>query len=278
MKPDNDQTNWQQPTPAPSQAPYVTPAAQAQLEQQMTDVNATTSPRQEVNQAVTPVEIAPQPQQAVPVAPVAPAMAPIAPAMQESPEPQVQSQVTSQQPPEEPRVTPEVQDSQNQQLAPSLSESTDETALLRWQGSEYLHHDRNMGWYAVMVVVVLALMALAIFALKSFTFAALVPVMAVALVIYVHRPPDTLNYTLSHKGLHVNDKLYPFDQFKSFGVVQHNGVNSVVLVPRKRFQIGQTLYFPAEIGEQLVDMLAVRLPMKEIKPDIIDKLLARLRI
>ena len=33
-----------------------------------------------------------------------------------------------------------------------------------------------------------------------------------------------------------------------------------------------------EIGEQLVDMLAERLPMKEVAPDAIDRLLAKLHL
>jgi hypothetical protein len=60
--------------------------------------------------------------------------------------------------------------------------------------------------------------------------------------------------------------------------VQHGGHNSIVLVPRKRFQLGQTLYFPDEVGEPLVDMLAARLPMKEAAPDIIDKILTKLHL
>ncbi|MBC7764177.1 hypothetical protein H7Y29_00515, partial [Microbacteriaceae bacterium] len=54
--------------------------------------------------------------------------------------------------------------------------------------------------------------------------------------------------------------------------------HSVVLVPRKRFQLGQTIYFPEEVGETLVDMLAARLPMKETAPDLIDRILARLHL
>jgi hypothetical protein len=55
-------------------------------------------------------------------------------------------------------------------------------------------------------------------------------------------------------------------------------MHSAVLVPRKRFQLGQTVYFPTEVGEQLVDMLASRLPMKELEPDALDRLLARLHL
>ena len=154
----------------------------------------------------------------------------------------------------------------------------DDEILIRWQALEYMQHQHEPIWYIGFGATVLVLIAVAIFVFKSPTFAVLVPVMAVALALYVRRPPATIDYTVSRKGIHVNDRLYTFDQFKSFSVVRQETTNHVVLIPRKRFQLGQNIYFPTEIGEKLVDMLAARLPMKEISPDIIDKLLAKLRL
>ena len=154
----------------------------------------------------------------------------------------------------------------------------DDEILIRWQALEYMQHQHEPIWYVGFGATVLILIAVAIFVFKSPTFAVLVPVMAVALALYVRRPPATIDYTVSRKGIHVNDRLYTFDQFKSFSVVRQETTNHVVLIPRKRFQLGQNIYFPTEIGEKLVDMLAARLPMKEASPDIIDKLLAKLRL
>jgi hypothetical protein len=156
--------------------------------------------------------------------------------------------------------------------------SDDDEALIRWQATEYIHQERTAMWFVVLGLVVVALMVVAVVLIKSITFAILLPVMAAALVVYVKRPPSANDYIISHKGIHVNDHLYTYDQFRSFGVTQHAGHHSVVLVPRKRFQIGQTLYFPEEVGEPLVDMLAARLPMKEVEPDLIDKILAKLHL
>jgi hypothetical protein len=151
-------------------------------------------------------------------------------------------------------------------------------ALIRWEGTEYPHHDRTLGWYGVLCVITVVLMALALLLMRSLTFALLLPVMAATLVLYTRRAPAINTYTLSRKGLYVDEKLYGYHQFKSFSVVSHNGVHAVVLAPRKRFQIGQTVYFPEDVGEQLVDMLAARLPMREGSLDVIDRLLARLHL
>ena len=157
-------------------------------------------------------------------------------------------------------------------------EPDDSEILVRWQGPEHLYSERSMVWYAVLVLATLIMMAIAYFAFNSLTFTILLPVMAVALGVYAHRPPEIIDYTLTRKGLYVRDRLMLYDQFKSFDVVTINNVHHIALIPRKRFQLGQNIYFPEESGEKIVDMLAARLPMKEVKPDFIDRILAKLHL
>ena len=157
-------------------------------------------------------------------------------------------------------------------------EPDDSEILVRWQGPEHLYSERSMMWYAALALATLIMMAIAYFAFNSLTFTILLPVMAVALGVYAHRPPEIIDYTLTRKGLYVRDRLMLYDQFKSFDVVTINNVHHIALIPRKRFQLGQDIYFPEESGEKIVDMLAARLPMKEVKPDFIDRILAKLHL
>lgn len=154
----------------------------------------------------------------------------------------------------------------------------DEMEPVHWQAHEYIHHEKGFGWFLGFSVIVLLLIALAIFVIQSITFAILIPVMAAALVVYSHRPPRIMDYTLSRQGLHVNDHLYSFAEFKSFGVIHDGQEYSVMLVPTKRFRAGVTVYFPEEAGEAIVDMLGARLPMQELHLDVIDRLVRKLRI
>lgn len=156
--------------------------------------------------------------------------------------------------------------------------NVDDSAVLRWEGPEYIEHDRDNRWYVIFGIITLAFMAAAIFLIKSITFTVLIPVMALALFFYTRRPAQNINYTVGRKGIHVNDKLYSYSDFKAFAVNTREGINSVVIIPRKRFQMALIAYFPEEVGETLVDMLAARLPMKTYTPDFLDKLLTKLRI
>lgn len=163
--------------------------------------------------------------------------------------------------------------------AQSPTEAPLDGAPITWSAQEYVHLDKNAWWYVAFVLVVLAFIAIDIFFLRSWTFSALVIVMAVALVIYIRRPPRTLTYALSpSQGLYVGEQLHHFDDFKAFGIITDDGHHSIMLIPRKRFAPGVSVFFPEEAGEQIVDILGQRLPMQDLKLDAIDIIIRKLRL
>jgi len=162
---------------------------------------------------------------------------------------------------------------------PAPAEPTVDDAPVTWSAQEYVHLDKGGWWYVLFVLVVIGLVAVDVLFLRSWTFSALVVVMAIAVVIYIRRPPRTLTYALStRQGLYVGERLYHFDDFKAFGLIRDGEHNSIMLIPRKRFAPGVSVYFPEEAGEQIVDILGQRLPMEELKLDIIDLLVRKLRL
>ncbi len=148
-----------------------------------------------------------------------------------------------------------------------------------WSAQEYVHLDKGPVWFIVLVLIALALIATDVFFLQSWTFSLLVVVMFVALIVYIRRPPRTLTYAISPaQGLYVGERLYPFDEFKAFGVIEQEGHHSILLIPRKRFGMGVSVFFPEEAGEQIVDLLGQQLPMESLKLDVVDKIVHSLRL
>lgn len=158
-------------------------------------------------------------------------------------------------------------------------EDTPDNPPITWTAQEYVHIDKSPVWFILFVLIVLALVAVDVFLLKSWSFSVLVIVMAVAVVIYVRRPPRSLTYALSPaQGLYVGERLYHFDEFKAFGLIQDGEHHSIMLIPRKRFAPGVSVYFPDEAGERIVDILGQRLPMENLKLDIVDVIVRKLRL
>lgn len=149
---------------------------------------------------------------------------------------------------------------------------------VHWQAVEYIQREKSAIWYIVLAIVTVGLMLVAILWMQSWSFAILVPVMSAALVIYARRPPHEVSYTLSRQGLHIGDVLYPYSDYKSFTLISGDDQHQIMLVPIKRFKPGISVYFPEEVGERIVDMLAARLPMREQHLDAVDRLIRKLRI
>lgn len=150
--------------------------------------------------------------------------------------------------------------------------------VVEWDGQEYVTYDKNAGWYVGLVAVGLLLVAGSIL-LRWWTFTALVVVSVIALFVYATRPPRTIHYILSSDGLKENTgRVYKFEDYKAFGVLQNDKRFAIVLRPNKRFSPAVTVYFPEAQGEEIVDMFGARLPMEQVKLDFIDKIVKFLRI
>lgn len=148
---------------------------------------------------------------------------------------------------------------------------------ISWEAEEHIVREKNSWWYVGLVAIGLILSGIAIL-LQAWTFLVLVIVSVVALVVYAMRPPRVLHYSLSNKGLSEGDKLYGYEEFKSFGILREGENFAIVLTPRKRFSPRVTVFFPEAQGEEIVDAFGARLPMEDVKLDLLDKLIKFLRI
>jgi hypothetical protein len=154
-----------------------------------------------------------------------------------------------------------------------------ENMPVTWVASEYFRPEKDGTWYVLFAAVVVGLIAVDVFLLKSWTFSLLVIVMAASVIVYSRRPPRDIQYTLSGKqGLYIGEKLYHFADFKAFGLIRDGEHHSIMLIPVKRFAPGISVYFPEEVGEKIVDILGDRLPMELLKLDVIDIIVRKLRL
>ena len=103
--------------------------------------------------------------------------------------------------------------------------------------------------------------------------------MGTAFLLFSLRPPAQIPYSVDIvEGMRIGDQLYSFDNYRSFGVAIEDGVYSLVFTPARRWGLSLVMYFPAEVGEELVDLVGQRLPMEEVKPDAVDRFIRRLRL
>lgn len=158
---------------------------------------------------------------------------------------------------------------------PSVNTASD--TPLQWQASEYIHHEKHGQWFLALFGVAALLIVIAFFLIQSLTFGILIAVMTLSVAVIARRPPRVMTYLLSPHGIRVNDRTFNLFEFRAFGLVQEQAMYSIRLIPNKRFMPMVSVYFPPELGEQIVDMLGANLPMETIHFDALDRLVEKIR-
>ena len=149
---------------------------------------------------------------------------------------------------------------------------------INWQSDDSQKREFSNKWYICMAIGFLALLALAIFLIKSWSFVVLLAVSALALIVFIRRPGKPVHYSLSPDGVSIDGVNRPLDEFKAFGLITNlNGSFKIGLIPTKR--LSPTLEIDInnpEEGEKIVDFLGARLPMKELELNFIDQIVQRI--
>jgi len=123
---------------------------------------------------------------------------------------------------------------------------------LEWSAWEYEEKDRSPDWFwALAIIVVTASLTALIY--HNYFFAALIVLSGILLGFFATKKPDIIFYELSSKGLKIRNRLYPYENIKSFWVQ---------VDPNRERQLKPTLFIKSErlfmpvIGIPIEDALA----------------------
>ncbi len=148
---------------------------------------------------------------------------------------------------------------------------------IRWTASEFLDHQKTAGWYIKAILAILGIAVVAyVLTADIFTPIAVI-VLGGLLLVAAQRKPRVVEYELDASGLMVNGKHFPFENFSAFSVAEEGAIESIVLLPTKRWAATVSLYFPPEEGQSIFELLGSYVPFEEHKTDAIDRFLKRIR-
>lgn len=188
---------------------------------------------------------------------------------------------------------PEAQNTKNERPDPSTpwqfkadtpASGSDSTAPapvsvkpVKWTASEFIEHNKGSEWYLLLVIGGAVLAAGVYLFTKDVISVVMVVIVAIMFGIFAARKPRVLEYQVDNTGVHIGPKFYPYANFKSFAVISEDSINSIWLMPLKRFMPILTIYFAPGDGQKIIDVLGNFLPVQSHQPDPIDRLMHRLR-
>lgn len=96
-----------------------------------------------------------------------------------------------------------------------IIERSDEKLI--WSALEYEEKDRSRDWFwALGIIVVTSSLASVIF--ENYFFAILLILSGILLGFFAIKKPDIVTYELNRKGLVIRNRLYPYENIKSFWI------------------------------------------------------------
>lgn len=146
-----------------------------------------------------------------------------------------------------------------------------------WTASEFIDHEKSVGWYMALTGVALASAVAVYLITKDMISAVVVILAALTLGFYGARKPKQVQYRLDTSGLTIGNKLFRYAEFKSFSVATEGAFSSIVFMPMKRFAPLTTIYLAPENEKEIVNILNATLPFEEHKKDAVDKLMHKIR-
>ena len=88
---------------------------------------------------------------------------------------------------------------------------------LIWSALEYEEKDRSPDWFWALGIIV-ATSSIAAIIFENYFFAALLVLSGILLGFFAIKKPDTVTYELNQKGLKIRNRLYPYENIKSFWI------------------------------------------------------------
>ena len=148
---------------------------------------------------------------------------------------------------------------------------------ITWTASEYIAHHKSPRWYA-MLGLAAVIIALIVWAATRDTISALVVLVGAGVLGgYGARQPRELQYRLDVDSLTIGGKNYDLNAFRSFTVDDQQAIACVNLMPLKRFAPGLSIYFDPSNEDSIIEILALRLPLEDHQPDLLDRLMRHIR-
>lgn len=148
---------------------------------------------------------------------------------------------------------------------------------LEWAATDNTAHAKPAGWTAMLVFGALVLAGLIYVVTRDVVSTGSVVGAALLYVAFSAHKAPSVRYILDAHGIVIGQKHYPYEQFRSFSVVEDGAASSVVLMPLKRFMPLLTIHYKPELEDEVIATFADRLPMEAYKRDAMDAIIKKLR-
>jgi len=147
---------------------------------------------------------------------------------------------------------------------------------ISWRAPEYVYYHKTPDWFWAVGIIGVILVAIAYFT-DNLLFGFLIIVGAAAFGLYGARKPNVIRAAISNEGLHIGNRLFPYETLQSFWIFYRpGGIKELSIASQKLFMTYIKVPLgdqdPNEVREFLLQFLQEK-PQKESLVDTIARLI-----
>lgn len=147
-----------------------------------------------------------------------------------------------------------------------------------WTAPEFIQHPKTPEWFLIFVAVTLVFVVGCFLLTGSLVSTIGIALAGVIFGVAANRAPRMRQYAVHNEGVSIGARTtYPYSNFRSFSVIDEEGVPSIVFLPLKRFMPPLTIYYDQVDEDAIVDELSAHLPMHEHQFDLTEQLMRKIR-
>ena len=155
----------------------------------------------------------------------------------------------------------------------AIKKDVSDQAVFQWEAREFADYKKGGGWFAIVIVVALGLIAFFIWQ-RNWTAAGVIGAAALALIAQSRIRPKKIKCEVYRDGIVVNEKAHTYETLKSFWII---------IGDHPKIRLEQTSRFSAQINmpisdedpEQIRLFLAKHLPENESKGEDLTDTISR---
>lgn len=137
--------------------------------------------------------------------------------------------------------------------------------MINWTSAEFHYHEKDEAWPALVIVGALIIGAIALWQ-RNLLFAIFIGIAAVLMLVWGRRRPLRRAFALDKKGLHIDDRIYPFHDFSSFALYE----DALLMHPKSRVRPYFSIIIPHDKGDEIREYLLVFLPEVEYTESFVE--------
>ena len=136
---------------------------------------------------------------------------------------------------------------------------------ITWTAPEFEPHYKGYSWYWLSVIFTVLIVAYAVWR-RNFLFGIFAALAEIMLIYWARKKPREVKFKLTGKGLHIDSKLYSFEEFNGFAV--HD--TEIILRRKAKLSVYLKIFAYGDEIEQAKKFLDEVLPTFEYEESLID--------